>query len=147
MKALWGVLFFAAVAANLTAQDAPKASKQTFEKVCGACHPTDNATTSRRTKDQWQTVIQEMINEQGAKVGDDEFSVVLDYLSKNYGKVNVNSATAGEIAQIAGLTPEEAEAIVKYRKEKGKIEDFDGLTKVPGVDAKKLEKNREALSY
>jgi len=67
--------------------------------------------------------------------------------SSAYGKVNVNTAPAGEIAQILGLSQKEADAIVKFRKDHGKFEDFDALGKVPGVDPKKLEKSREAIAY
>jgi len=44
------------------------------------------------------------------------------------------------------LPAKDAEAIVKYRQEKGKFESFDALSKVAGVDLAKLEKNREAVS-
>jgi competence ComEA-like helix-hairpin-helix protein len=59
----------------------------------------------------------------------------------------VNTAAAGDIAEVLGLTAKEAEAIVKYRKDAARFEEFDDLGKVPGVDLKKLEKRREAISF
>ncbi|MBZ5620665.1 MAG: helix-hairpin-helix domain-containing protein [Acidobacteriia bacterium] len=153
MRAIWerGVLGLAllAIAAAGGAQDAPaaKGSKAIFEKTCSACHTADSVTSARRTRDQWQETIEAMVADQGAKIPDEEFSPILEYLVAVYGKVNVNSAPADEIAQIAGLSQKEAEAIVKFRKENGRFEDFDALGKVPGVDPKKLEKSREAISY
>ncbi|MBO0800579.1 MAG: c-type cytochrome, partial [Blastocatellia bacterium] len=44
-----------------------------------------------------------------------------------------------------GLPAGEAEAIVKYRQEKGKFESFEAFSKVPGVDVEKLRKKREAI--
>jgi competence protein ComEA len=130
-------------------QDSPaaKASKAMFEKTCSACHTAESVVSARRTRDQWQDVIDEMVSQQGAKIADEEFGPILEYLVSAYGKVNVNIAPADEIAQIIGLSQKEAEAVVKYRKDNGKFADFDALGKVPGVDPKKLEKSREAIAY
>jgi competence ComEA-like helix-hairpin-helix protein len=83
-----------------------------------------------------------MISKQGAKIGDEEFGAILDYLVAAYGKVNINKATTDEIVEVVGVSLKEAEAIVKYRKDNGGFEDFDALGKVPGVDRKKLDKSR-----
>ena len=42
---------------------------------------------------------------------------------------------------------ETADTIVKYRKEHGNFEDYDGFAKVPGLDLEKLEKKRDAISF
>jgi competence ComEA-like helix-hairpin-helix protein len=135
-----------AVASGLFAQDM-KSQKMLFEMTCSACHTTDTATSARRTKDQWKSVIGEMIEQQGAAIPDDAVAPILDYLTATYGKVKVNTAPAGEIRQILGLTPAEADAIVKARQAKGKFENFDEIASVPGVDAKRLEKNRDAIAF
>ena len=131
------------------AQDsqAVKPSKAMFEKTCSACHSAESVATARRTRDQWQEVIDEMVTQQGAKIADEEVGPILEYLVSAYGKVNVNTAQAEEIAQITGLSQKDAEAVVKFRKDNGKFEDFDALAKVPGIDSKKLEIHREAIAY
>lgn len=134
-------------AAVVSAQDAPKPSKAMFEKACSACHSAESASASRRTREQWQEVIDEMVTQQGAKVADDEVGPILEYLVTAFGKVNVNTAKPEEIAQITGLSQKDAEAVVRFRKDKGKIEDFDALSKVPGIDTKILESHREAIAY
>jgi competence ComEA-like helix-hairpin-helix protein len=146
---IMATLALLAIAAAVGAQDAPsgKGSKVMFEKTCSACHTAESVASARRTRDQWQDVMEEMVSQQGAKIADDEFTPILEYLVAAYGKVNVNTASADEIAQITGLSQKEAEAIVKFRKDNGKFEDFDALGKVPGVDLKKLEMKRDAIAY
>jgi competence ComEA-like helix-hairpin-helix protein len=148
-RAVLAALALVAIAAAGGAQDAPaaKASKVMFEKTCSACHTAESVASARRTRDQWTDVIEEMVSQQGAKIADEEYSPILEYLVSAYGKVNVNTAPADEIAQIIGLSPNEAGAIVKFRKDNGKFADFEALGKVPGVDQKKLEKSRDAIAY
>jgi competence protein ComEA len=152
MKTLWGGIALALLAAAAVAQEPPAAkssahSKATFERVCSGCHKLDSATSSRRTREQWQDTIEAMISKQGAKIGDEEFGSILDYLVAAYGKVNVNKAPADEIVEVVGLSLKEAEAIVKYRQDNGGFENFDALGKVPGIDRNKLEKGREAIAF
>jgi competence protein ComEA len=85
--------------------------------------------------------------ERGAKGTDEEFTIVFDYLVAQYGRVNVNTATADEIAQVLGLPAKEAESIVAYRQTNGKFDGFEALMKVPDVDREKLEKSRDAISF
>jgi competence ComEA-like helix-hairpin-helix protein len=140
MRGVW--ISFALLATAAGAQE----PKQVFEKVCGSCHKPETALSARRSREQWQETVDAMAAK-GLKGTDEELTVVLDYLVGQYGRVNVNRATAGEISEILGLSAKEAEAIVKYRKDNGRFEDFDMLGKVAGVDLTKLEKNREAISF
>ena len=50
-------------------------------------------------------------------------------------------------ALIAGVTPAEAESILKFRGEHGPFADFDALAKVSGLDVKKLDQKKEALTF
>ncbi|HTS28042.1 MAG TPA: helix-hairpin-helix domain-containing protein [Bryobacteraceae bacterium] len=151
MRRIWvqaGIAFGVLAISAFGFQDsAARPSKAMFEKTCSACHTAESVASARRTRDQWQTVMEEMVSQQGATIADEEFNPILEYLVSAYGKVNVNTAPADEISQILGLSQKEAEAVVKFRKEKGKFEDFDALGKVPGVDLKKLETKRDAIAY
>lgn len=137
------------IAVAVGAQDTPasRPPKAIFEKTCSACHTAESVVSARRTRDQWQETIDSMVTEQGAKITDEEYTPILEYLVATYGRVNVNTAPADEIAQITGLSQTEAEAVVKYRKDKGKFADFEALVKVPGIDSKKLEKSRQAIAF
>jgi competence ComEA-like helix-hairpin-helix protein len=59
----------------------------------------------------------------------------------------VNRATADDLAEVLGVTPETANAIVAYRKQNGEFVDYDAFAKVPGLDLEKLEKLRDAISF
>jgi competence ComEA-like helix-hairpin-helix protein len=48
---------------------------------------------------------------------------------------------------VLGLTKQQASAVVAYRREHGKFEDFEALAQVPGIDAAKLEPLQDAISY
>ncbi len=128
------------------AQANPDEKQAVLQKVCGSCHTLGKVTGSRRSRSQWEEVTDKMIAA-GAKASDEEFTAVINYLASQYGRANVNTASASEIAEATGLSEQEAEAIVKYRKEKGKFEDFDALSKMPGVAIEKLEKSRDAISF
>ncbi len=117
-----------------------------LQKVCGTCHALDRVTSSRRSRAQWEETTDKMVA-LGAKGTEEEFTIALNYLVSYFGRVNVNTATAGEIAEVVGLSAQEAEAIVKFRQDKGKYEDFEALSKTPGVAVEKLEKSRDAISF
>jgi competence protein ComEA len=130
------------------AQDAPTddAGAQEFQAVCSKCHPPDRIVAGRRTKTQWEETLEKM-TKLGAPITDDNYDILLSYLVHHYGKVNVNRSTAPDIAAAADLTEEEAQKIVKYRDDHGPFVDLDALVKVPGVDPKKLEKNKDAITF
>jgi competence protein ComEA len=117
-----------------------------FTKICAHCHESTRIVETRRLKPQWEEVIDKMVNE-GATGSDAEFTVVLDYLMSEYGRVNVNAAEAAELAQVLHLERPLAQAIVDFRKAQGKFADFDALLKVPNVPADALRKRQEAIVF
>lgn len=61
--------------------------------------------------------------------------------------VNVNTATASEIAEAAtGIGPVKAQAVVKYRKAHGAFSSIDGLKKVKGIGPATVNDNRSVLA-
>jgi competence ComEA-like helix-hairpin-helix protein len=117
-----------------------------FNKMCTKCHTPDRVLGQRRTRTQWEEVLEKM-TKLGAAGTDEEWDTVQTYLLKHYGRLNINRAPADDIALVLGVTPEEAAAIVGYRKEKGEFTDFDALTKVPGVKLEKLQQSRTAITF
>jgi competence ComEA-like helix-hairpin-helix protein len=61
-------------------------------------------------------------------------------------KVNVNTATAEELANLPGMGPETAQAIVKDRESKGPFKSFNDLIRVPGLGAYRLQKIRQRIT-
>lgn len=122
-------------------------AEDTFTRNCIKCHPADRITGSRRTRSQWEEVMTTMQTARGAVITDEDWDIIQTYLVKHYGRVNVNRATVDDLAEVLGLTPETAAAVVKYRKEHGEFVDYDAFSKVPGLDLEKLEKLRDAISF
>ena len=142
-----GVLVAAAVMRPPAQEAASDPAAPVFVNVCGKCHPKERVTAMRRTRSQWEEVITTMITARNAQVSDDDFDTVLGYLSREYGRVNVNRAPAPDMVEVLHITDAAAAAIVAYRKQHGEFADFDALTKVPGVDREKLEALREAILF
>ena len=122
-------------------------AEETFTRNCVKCHPVDRIAGSRRTRTQWEEVMTTMQTARGAVIADEEWDVILSYLVKQHGRVNVNRATIDDLVEVLGVTAESADTIVKYRREHGNFEDFDAFAKVPGLDLGKLEKKRDAISF
>ena len=120
--------------------------KATLEKVCVGCHELDVVTATRRTKIGWQQNVEDMIS-RGAEGSDQEMAEVVAYLTKFYGKVNVNTASQQQLQEVLGLTEKEAQAIVAYRDQNGKIKDFEQLKSVPGLSAEKLQEKRSLIAF
>src|SRR5215471_4448393 len=83
------LLFCASICFVAAAQQWPDgAGKETTLQLCGTCHKPDVIQEHRQSRDDWKASIQKMISA-GAEGTPDQFSAVLEYVSKNFG------ATAG----------------------------------------------------
>ena len=114
--------------------------------MCATCHDAERILSARRTRTQWEEVIDKMI-ERGAAGTDEDFTAAEQYLLRVSGRVNVNRALSTDIVDVLGLTQKDADAILEYRKSNGEFKDFDGLCKVPGIDLEKLKQGRDAVSF
>ena len=86
----------------------------------------------------------------GAEGTQEQFTAVLEYLSKNFGPavpIRVNQASAAELVSGLGLTDKEAAAVVKYRTDKGTFKTVEDLKKVPDLDFKKIEAQKDRLVF
>ena len=82
-----------------------------------------------------------------AYVGDAEVDEVVNYLAKYLSRLNVNKATAAELADVLDLPIEQAAAIIEYRERSGPFRNFDALESVPQVDKKKLADQRDRIAF
>ena len=57
-----------------------------------------------------------------------------------FAAVNINSATAQELAGLHGIGPAKAQAIVEYRQKNGQFKSTEDLTKVKGIGPKIVKK-------
>jgi competence protein ComEA len=120
--------------------------KKTVENSCGTCHDVDTATDQRRTKTEWQETVDAMVN-RGARATDEEIKLIIEYLVKYFGMVNVNKATAKELENVLGISAREAQAIVQYHVNNGDFKELDDLKKVSGVDAKLIEERKDLVTF
>ena len=98
--------------------------KDLILRSCVGCHKAGEIAVYRFTKDEYHTIVYRM-GDRGAQATRAELDVIADYLFENFPKIedatkiNVNKATAQEIAAGLALTNEEAQAVVKYRERHG----------------------------
>jgi len=119
---------------------------EAFTRVCGRCHVQDRIVEGRRSRSQWEEVLERMIAK-GATGSDDDFGVVMEHLVSEYGRVGINSAPADEVAQVLHLDTKVADGIVSYRKAHGPFADFDALIAMPGAPVEALRKRRDAIVF
>ena len=69
-------------------------AKKIITSKCQLCHTLERVVTSHRTKDDWASVVNLMV-EQGAALNDDETKTVIDYLAANYPPKDAAAPAAG----------------------------------------------------
>jgi competence protein ComEA len=129
----------------------PGPGKDETIRTCSRCHSPELAAAQHQTRDQWQLTISKMAN-LGAEANDNEFEAILDYLARHFGPeaaqpVNVNKATAVEIECVLELTRPESKAIVQYRQQNGPFKALDDLSRIPGLDFKKIAAKKSLVLF
>jgi len=149
--ALFGLaaVAFVQTLSSQTLPDGP--GKAVVERMCKGCHGLENVVRSRRTRDRWTEIVDDMVA-RGAKGTDSEADEVIEYLSTHFGadavqKVNVNKAGAPELASALDISAPDANTIVRYREDHGSFKSIQDLMKVPGIDAKRIESNRDRVEF
>ena len=128
------------------AQELPNGPGKTeTQKLCQDCHDLNTVTMDNRTADGWKKTVAKMV-ERGAEGTDEQFDAIIAYLTKNFGRINVNKATAAEIASGVDFSAKEADAIVAYRDKNGPYKQWKDLTKVDGVDAARVEARKDHIA-
>jgi competence protein ComEA len=125
--------------------------KATVEKMCTACHGLESVLRARMTKERWGKVVDDMVS-RGAEGTDDEVEQVIAYLAANFGRkeakpVNVNKAMGTDLAAALEISSADAAAIVRYRNDKGNFKTLQDVTRVPGIDTKKIEAAKDRLEF
>jgi competence ComEA-like helix-hairpin-helix protein len=126
--------------------------KQIILRECTACHLPDHFTKYQHTPEEWQAIVIRMGTRVRAATKE-ELDTVTKYLATNYpkvevaGKLNVNKAKAADIQAQLSLTPEEADAVVKYRERHGDFREWGDLLAIYGVDGRKIEAAKDRMSF
>jgi competence protein ComEA len=128
-------------------QDLPDGEgKQVFMNKCGQCHDLEYATANRHTRGQWGGILRQMVD-MGAVLTDEDRASIVEYLTRNFGKISVNTAPPEEIESVLGVSSRDAKAIVSYRLEHGPFQSLDELKKVPDIDLKILEEKKALILF
>src|SRR5262249_30472869 len=120
--------------------------KEVFANKCSECHGLENATSSRRTREEWTGVVNDMASA-GALLTKDDMTAIIEYLARNFGKININKAAAAEIESFLSLSAKDARAIVAYRAEHGPFKTIDDVKKVPEIDLKVLDDRKGWIAF
>jgi competence protein ComEA len=131
--------------ATLPAAQSEAADKVTFQKICGNCHAS-SMVSDFKTEAEWSETVDQMVSI-GAKGTAEEFNRVLRYLAYNYTRVNVNTATAAEIAPVLGVSEPMAQTVVDYRMHNGSFASVDDLKKVPGLNSTELDARKARIAF
>jgi competence protein ComEA len=147
---VWLTLF-ALSSTNVYAQLPEGPGRAETERLCKGCHELERSVSRRQDREGWQVTINKMVAF-GTKGTDEEFALILDYLTKHYPAgevppVNVNTAAAIEMESRLSLKRSQAAAIIAYRTKNGKFKTIDDLKKVPGVDAAKIEAKKDRIVF
>lgn len=115
-------------------------------KICGQCHAADILLGVGKSRDGWAATVDDMVAK-GATGSDEELQEIVTYLSKNFGKVNVNTATLKDLKEKLDLSSKEAQAILDYREAHGTFKSWADLKKVPDVDIARLEAKKDKVAF
>ena len=148
------LLFSVSLVPAVWGQDLPPGEgRETVMRVCTACHDIEAVPRLHYSREGWANLVSSM-KDMGADATDAELTQIVNYLAKNFGKVqeaakkiNVNSATAKEIEATLGVSAKESELIVAYRTKNGNFKDLDSLLKIEGLDAGKIQSAKDKIDF
>src|SRR5262249_27177530 len=147
LGSLIAITLFSCAASAQSLPDGP--GKEGFESVCSLCHAPTAPMGKQWTKTQWDAKVTEMLQEE-PDVTPQERATIIEYLSTNFrpgGKIYINKARAKDLETALEISTAEAEAIFRYREEKGSFKTLEDLKKVPGLNAAKIEAKKDRLEF
>ncbi len=115
-------------------------------KIRVICHQMDTVTAARRIKIVWQQSVEDMVS-RGAEGSGSDMAEVVAYLTKYFGKINVNTATIEQLLDFPGLPGNEARTVAAYRDRNGVFKDFAQLNAVRDENTGKLQEKRGLIAF
>jgi hypothetical protein len=114
--------------------------------LCGSCHTRGSILATHRSKQDWEEVLEWMIDE-GAVMSDDEFDRIFGYLSVRYGRVDINTAPVEDIRHVLELTEAQAERLVTARAAGRRFEAVKDVAEAAGVPVAFVEARKERIEW
>ena len=129
----------------------PGDGREAVMRVCVKCHSPNIILAYGQNRVGWENTITKMAR-LGAKGTDDDYSDIADYLTANFPpsaiqKVFVNMATDKQLADILGISVDDAKAIIVYRDKVKGFKSIEEMKSVPNVDAKKIDAKKDHLVF
>jgi len=113
----------------------------TFQKVCSGCHSVELIDDFKSIAE-WEQTVDVMIF-RGAKANEAGRAAVLRYLTSHYGLVNVNAASAEEVAQVLNLPADAAKNLVAHRP----YRNLDELRSAGVIPEAKFDSLRDHIAF
>jgi competence protein ComEA len=136
---LWGI-----VSGQTKFPDGP--GKDAALKICGQCHPAEVLLGVGKSKEGWSATVDDMVAK-GATGSDEELQQIVDYLARNFGKVNINTASPKDLKEKLDLPMKDAQAIFDYREAHGSFKSWADLKNVPDLDIARLEAKKGKITF
>ena len=135
----------------LMAQLPEGAGRAELEQMCKGCHELARSISLRQDRAGWDKTLTKM-SAFGMKATDRDYTLVLDYLAKNFPaedipRINVNTAPAIQLESGLGLRRSQAAALIAYRTKNGPFRSLDDLKKVPQIDPDKIEAKKDRITF
>jgi competence ComEA-like helix-hairpin-helix protein len=154
LKTTTVLLFAASLVWALAADDEAKSlpdgpGKELVAQVCIDCHSAASFRKQRLSENEWWDKVGDMVD-RGAKADEKQQGEIVAYLLRNFGpgaKVNVNTAPQSELMAVLGFTVDESKSFTAYRADHGAFQDWSDVAKVPGLDAKKVEAQKDKMAF
>ena len=131
---------------KLTKQFPDGEGKEIVLAACVQCHGLGDIISHRMDAKAWQKSVLDMVA-RGAQLLPGESETLVAYLSANFGPLlNINIATAAELAGLPPIDKPLAEAIVRYREKNGPFKEIQDVSRVQGVNAQIFEKIKNKIT-
>jgi alcohol dehydrogenase (cytochrome c) len=115
-------------------------------RTCTSCHGAGLWSGSHLSERGWADTIDRM-RVRGLVLTDDEHRTVLDYLTKNFGITNVNTASAAEMIRGLRITQRQAENIVSYREKNGPFKSLEDLKRIEGLEPAAVDARKNMIVF
>ena len=124
------------------------AGRELALRACKDCHVPTDITRRRESRHRWSVIVSDMIKEGADVRTDDEFDVLVRYLSVTLGRrIRINEVPARTIAETFDISESDAALIVRHRTDKGPFKSWKDIASIPGINAARVEEQKENLDF
>lgn len=120
--------------------------KAELVRVCSGCHEAETVLEHAQTADEWSGTLEKMA-QLGTEATADEWRLIEQYIDAQLASIRINAAASAELQRTFDIHEPVAQAIVKYRQEKGNFKSIADVKKVPGLDAARVDARKDRLIF